>query len=845
MRISARPLQCAFVMLIISLAAMSAQAQTYTSDPIIGDFTSTITSYATFSNFGGYTCSTDSSCPATPNFTPNSAELAKYAYRVFNGTLTCAAPAQPFACNGISSTNNWIEASFPEPVSTIVVFPNIDHFGSSYDGYQYQIAGSNDGVTWTPLFDVSSAAPCSGAGCITGGNGEPFTGTFTGTPPSKVNNVLSNYPTTGLTSGCAAGFYQASPQTSPNVTPAYNPALCTVGYIATFTFPTAYQYYAFGTSTLAVGNNEQEFSAVGTTQQVTGRALGLSNPTSGALLSIISSDGTVKIYRYDSQIHSGSVQAVPVGSDLSNCNSTDATYPTDAYVLQGGSWTGCDPGDGFEMTDNNIFGAGQAVGKADIATDNTATSFGSGFHVETHYGSTGSVTVKNNTGSPFSGTISLSGNPTISGAPTPACPITPSATANGGAPLISSGAGLGVGASVTLSIPGDSSACGGFNAPQMQPLSNGIQTTYNIGKDYFNITPLNANSGDYLKVLPVPVPAGPVGTPPFATAGMFGVEPVTSLPASLSPTTQFSATNYPNQACVPVASFSASMRDASFNPQPTLNPVCPELQLDCVLSDGITACSDHDTFLWTANVGVTVDPIVGPGIGGVHALTQHNSECPTNGFNIDTLAYYIGDPPSIDYPSKLSNSCIVNTYEPTTTATANGATIFNSFNGFQAPVTNCPTLPPPNAPPPCTPQPVQAGSTIPLIWVSTTTSGGTSTSGAPITNLELCTDAAEPAPPNCGSLPGIGTPADPNTYWVWVGYVQIACPAGGSTTGTILDDTAGASGLQNLGALGTAPPGTYQFNWKTPKSLKGSCATPVLVFSTGATSFNVADFQFK
>ncbi len=102
-------------------------------------------------------------------------------------------------------------------------------------------------------------------------------------------------------------------------------------------------------------------------------------PKSGALLTI---DGTgassgVHLKIYDSQIHSGTVQTVPIGSGTPVCTSADQ-IPTDAYVLQGGSATGCDPGDAFEVTDNNPNGTHQAPGLK------SQTKF-SGFHVETHY----------------------------------------------------------------------------------------------------------------------------------------------------------------------------------------------------------------------------------------------------------------------------------------------------------------------------------------------------------------------------------------------------------------------------------------------------------------------------
>src|SRR5437016_1656600 len=155
-------------------------------------------------------------------------------------------------------------------------------------------------------------------------------------------------------------------------------------------------------------------------------------PTSGALLQIDGTAGSTAVHVkiYDSQIHSGVVLAVPP------CSPADQ-IPTDAYVLQGGSATGCDPADDFEVTDNNNSGQPhQASGHADL----------SGFHIETHYlcagactdvsgtgqicntsnticanPDSGFVTITNNTGSAFSGTISLTGNSPIGGEPF--CPV--------------------------------------------------------------------------------------------------------------------------------------------------------------------------------------------------------------------------------------------------------------------------------------------------------------------------------------------------------------------------------------------------------------------------------------
>src|SRR5713226_3734214 len=104
-------------------------------------------------------------------------------------------------------------------------------------------------------------------------------------------------------------------------------------------------------------------------------------PTSGALLTIDGTAGAaVHLKLYDSQIHSGSVQIVPVdGAGGSACSSiAKDNIPTDAYVLQGGAPTGCDPNDPFEVTDNNTAGPHQESGSK------PAAKF-SGFKVDTHY----------------------------------------------------------------------------------------------------------------------------------------------------------------------------------------------------------------------------------------------------------------------------------------------------------------------------------------------------------------------------------------------------------------------------------------------------------------------------
>src|SRR5439155_9971098 len=74
-------------------------------------------------------------------------------------------------------------------------------------------------------------------------------------------------------------------------------------------------------------------------------------PKSGALLTIHGTGASsgIDLKLYDSQIHSGSVNVVPTGVG-GTCLAGDQV-PTDAYVLQGGAPTGCDPNDPFEVTE--------------------------------------------------------------------------------------------------------------------------------------------------------------------------------------------------------------------------------------------------------------------------------------------------------------------------------------------------------------------------------------------------------------------------------------------------------------------------------------------------------------
>jgi hypothetical protein len=535
------------------------------------------------------------------------------------------------------------------------------------------------------------------------------------------------------------------------------------------------------------------------------------NPTSGALLTITGTAGSVPVNLkiYDSQIHSGVVQTVPVGGG-SLCSTGDQ-IPTDAYVLQGGSATGCDPGDVFEVTDNNgSESAHQAAGKADLP----------GFHIETHYlcggsctGSTGSqvcntsgticaapdtgfLTVTNTGSSTFAGTISLTGRSPIAGGGD--CP------ANGVA-SDSWTTGLNMGQSVTLALgtPGtdgantsDSSNCGGFNQPQTAQLTAGITSTFLFGNDAYLVTPVNSNPGDVLSFLPIPVPAGPLGSPSFPAfaPGQFASE--TPVSSSL----RFSASNFTNQACIPFADFSAPG-----------NPVCPEVQLNCTNGEG--TCSDASTFLYASEADYSIDTnsITSSLIGGPHFLGVHDPvQCFTSGFTFDTITSFtsviVAPDPPLTKGGGRGNSCFAVTWTPGVPVIPANTTI-STFSGFEAFVSDTKI------------NPIYSRSFFPeiLVWDSSTSSGN------PVTNLRLC-PAVNPDG-TCATL-GVSPP------WVNLSLIQAPnsiCPAGFPPAGPL-------PSFFNTGLLPGDEAGEYVFLWNTNtkvKNLKGCQVKVVLQFDTG------------
>src|SRR5436305_6879677 len=153
-------------------------------------------------------------------------------------------------------------------------------------------------------------------------------------------------------------------------------------------------------------------------------------PKSGALLTIDGTAGSTAVHLkiYDSQIHTGTVRTS--GCDL---------VPTDAYVLQGGAPTGCDSGDAFEtgngagvtgtatlggftVTSQYICASTTCGALANSATCNSNENICIDGNTPGASIDSGFLTVKNN-GSPFVGTITLTGTSPLTSTDSAFCPV--------------------------------------------------------------------------------------------------------------------------------------------------------------------------------------------------------------------------------------------------------------------------------------------------------------------------------------------------------------------------------------------------------------------------------------
>lgn len=363
---------------------------------------------------------------------------------------------------------------------------------------------------------------------------------------------------------------------------------------------------------------------------------------SGALLSIQSADGSLNLAVYDSQIHSGNVQADPCDGGLLT------SLQTDAYVLQGGSPTGCDNGDSYETS--------QTPGMYEFA--------GSGykFDVKTFYQfnwcntsgticanpDTGFLTVTNNGTSNFSGTITLSGSSLLA---------TQGYCATGGTALDTWTSGLAAnGGSVTLALGtpnvenpynSDSSNCGGFNAPQTQTLTAGSTAIFPVGTDDYELAAIDNAGGEQITMLPIPV---------LQTSS----EPGSNQYNTFNPGTMF-----PAFSCSPYGDFNES----------TANLECVEFQVTC------SGASDCEQFLYTATTHYSF-PTGFPGIGGPGFLKASGQSCPPPlqaPFDQNIFSFYTQDTTHQGGGGGLS--CLVAAYNPKDQI----VTTFKSFDGFEFP----------------------------------------------------------------------------------------------------------------------------------------------------------------
>jgi len=348
---------------------------------------------------------------------------------------------------------------------------------------------------------------------------------------------------------------------------------------------------------------------------------------SGALLTIQSADASLQLAVYDSQIHSGVVRVSPC----------DGALETDAYVLQGGSPTGCDNGDTFET--------GQAPGSFELA------GTGYRFDITTFYQfggcntahticanpDSGFLTVTNNGSTSFTGTITLSGNSTGQGG---------LYCAPGGLASDSWITGLAPGASVTLALSPDSSNCGGYNAPQTQTLKAGGTVKFPIGTDDYELAAIDNVGGEQITLLPVPV---------LQSSSNPGANPSNTF----NPGTLFSTFS-----CAPYGDFSEAG-----------NPVCTEFQLTC------SGASDCESFLYMATTHYSF-PAGFPGIGGPGFLKASGQNCPSSNFDKNIFLSYSSDTTHSGGGSGLS--CFVAAFTPG----APVVTSASSFKGFEFPVSD-------------------------------------------------------------------------------------------------------------------------------------------------------------
>jgi hypothetical protein len=354
---------------------------------------------------------------------------------------------------------------------------------------------------------------------------------------------------------------------------------------------------------------------------------------SGALLTIQSADGSLNLGVYDSQIHSGHIQANPCDNGL----------VTDAYVVQGGSPTGCDPGDDYETSQIpgtfTFTGTGYNFGVLTFYQFGGCNSPGNIGPIEPICASpdSGFLTVTNNGSTNFTGTITLAGNSPLAGG---------TYCAPGGLASDSFIGTLTPGQSRTFGLAPDASNCGGYNAPQTQTLTAGGTAIFPVGTDDYELAGLDNAGGEQITILPIPV---------LQTM---------SNPGSNSSNTFNPGTVFPTFACAPYGDFSEAG-----------NPECTEFQLSCA---GATDC---EQFLYTATTHYSFPPGF-PGLGGPGFLKASGQTCPSSLFDKNIFEFYSQDTTHKGGSGGLS--CFVAAFTPG----APPVQTASSFEGFEWPVSD-------------------------------------------------------------------------------------------------------------------------------------------------------------
>jgi hypothetical protein len=595
-------------------------------------------------------------------------------------------------------------------------------------------------------------------------------------------------------------------------------------------------------------------------------AFSAAKPTSGALVSVDGTAGsaTIHIKLYDSQIHSGTVQVLPVdGTQGSACSSLAGdNIPTDAYVLQGGSATGCDPGDNFEVTDDNPNNSPhQASGTANL----------SGFKFETHYRSepivsitnashngdastttytytrtvgpdlangetivvsgmadtandgtftnisvsSGTFTVSNTLGSSSSGTENGTG--TVSGA---VCNTSGLICAGPDTGFITVTNNTGSAFTGTISLTGTSPTAGGF-CPTGGMASDSATNLGVGGSVTLALSTDSSNCGGFNQAQLLNLAQNATSTAFFGKDD-YQIKPLNSaandtlsvlpIPVPAGPVVSGS---FGSESVGPSAlRFSAG---ANFSNTTSCvpyadfsapgNPVCVELQL----TPGGPS-NDAGNYLYTAQNDYNIDANSFPnGIGGPAFLGHHGVSCPDSGFDLNIFTSYTAPTATFGDPTKGggsgTGSCWVVAFDANANAIHFGDPPFSSFVGLLSPVSDTDL------------NLVKPGSAIPVIWQLF------KSPGVPlIENLSFC-------PSSSGS--GCATP------WVFVGTIATSCMAD-NTPNTATETSSTMSTVGTV--VQNSQNGTYQVNLKTAKGSTG-CFDVVLIFDNGVAVYP-ANFKY-